>query len=99
MYKRQEPDRTGFEGMDQLMLARNAAQLTYENAAGEGVDVEYTVLPGRVKEAIVLESPQDIVSYIMDITLSLIHICAKQAPSLVSYTLIFNGLYILGICI
>ena len=64
----EEPDRTGFEGMDQLMLARNAAQLTYENAAGEGVDVEYTVLPGRVKEAIILESPQDIVSYIMDIT-------------------------------
>ena len=64
----EEPDCTGFEGTDQLMLARNAAQLTYENAAGEGVDVEYTVLPGRVKEAIVLESPQDIVSYIMDIT-------------------------------
>ena len=50
------------------MLARNAAQLTYEDAAGEGVDVEYTVLPGRVKEAIILESPQNIVSYIMDIT-------------------------------
>ena len=64
----EEPDCTGFEGTDQLMLARNAAQLTYENAAGEGVDVEYTVLPGRVKEAIILESPQDIVSYIMDIT-------------------------------
>ena len=64
----EEPDYTGFEGTDQLMLARNAAQLTYENAAGEGVDVEYTVLPGRVKEAIILESPQDIVSYIMDIT-------------------------------
>ena len=64
----EEPDCTGFEGTDQLMLARNAAQLTYEDAAGEGVDVEYTVLPGRVKEAIILESPQDIVSYIMDIT-------------------------------
>ncbi len=50
------------------MLAPNAGQLTYENAAGDGVDVEYTVLPGRVKEAIILESPQDIVSYIMDIT-------------------------------
>ena len=64
----EEPDCTGFEGTDQLMLAPNAAQLTYEDAAGEGVDVEYTVLPGRVKEAIILESPQDIVSYIMDIT-------------------------------
>ena len=64
----EEPDCTGFEGTDQLMLARNAAQLTYEDAAGEGVDVEYTVLPGRVKEAIILESPQNIVSYIMDIT-------------------------------
>ena len=64
----EEPDCTGFEGTDQLMLAPNAAQLTYEDAAGEGVDVEYTVLPGRVKEAIILESPQNIVSYIMDIT-------------------------------
>ena len=64
----EEPDCTGFEGTDQLMLAPNAAQLTYEDAAGEGVDVEYTVLPGRVKEAIILESPQSIVSYIMDIT-------------------------------
>ena len=51
---------------EQKTLASKASStLRYRNALRQNVDLEYVVLPSRVKENIILQSPQDISYYVV----------------------------------
>lgn len=51
----------------QLMAEKSSSSVAYYDAIAEDVDLEYTVLPTRVKESIILNSPSDISTYVMNI--------------------------------
>lgn len=44
-----------------------SSKLIYEDVMGNDIDLEYTILPGRVKESIVLNQRQDIDRYVMNV--------------------------------
>ncbi len=59
---------------DQLSAVEQKASATlstsairYENALAQNVDLEYVVLPSRVKESILLQSPANVSAYVMNI--------------------------------
>lgn len=54
---------------EQKILAEKTSSIVqYNNALLPQVDLEYTVLPSRVKESVVLNSPQDISSYTVNVS-------------------------------
>lgn len=50
-----------------LMANKSTSAIKYSNALAYDVDLEYVVLPSRVKESIVLNSKKDITSYILNV--------------------------------
>lgn len=49
------------------MAQKSTSSIQYDNALAPGIDLKYTVLPSRVKEDIILNSPQSITSYVVNI--------------------------------
>lgn len=47
---------------------KSVSQLLYQNAITQAINVEYTVLPTRVKEAIILNTRPTVSRFVMDIT-------------------------------
>lgn len=45
------------------LVDKSSSAVQYENAIAPNIDLEYIVLPSRVKESIILDSPQNITSY------------------------------------
>lgn len=50
-----------------MMAVKSSSTIQYSNALAQGVDLKYTVLPSRVKEDIILQTPQNISSYVVNI--------------------------------
>lgn len=56
---------------EQKTFATNTtSRIQYADALANGVDLEYTVLPSRIKESIILNSPQSISAYTVTINAS-----------------------------
>lgn len=61
-------DLSGISAEEQKMMAsKSSSTIQYSNALAQGVDLKYTVLPSRVKEDIILRSPQKISAYTVTI--------------------------------
>ena len=52
---------------EKMRLPKLTSSVLYEDAMGEGIDVRYTVIPGKVKEDIILNQPSGFESYTMHI--------------------------------
>lgn len=56
---------------EQKVFATKATStIQYADALANGVDLEYTVLPSRIKESIILDSPQNISAYTVTVNTS-----------------------------
>lgn len=61
-------DLSGISAEEQkTMASKSTSTIQYSNALAQGVDLKYTVLPSRVKEDIILQSPQNISAYTVTI--------------------------------
>lgn len=49
------------------MAMKSSSAIQYSNALATGIDLKYVVLPSRVKESIILKSPQDAGVYVVNI--------------------------------
>lgn len=57
-----------YSAEEQMTMAlKSTATLRYRNAFAQGADLEYIVLPSRVKENIILNSKQDISAYMITV--------------------------------
>ena len=52
---------------EKMRLEKLTSSVLYEDAMGEGIDVRYTVIPGKVKEDIILNQPSGFRSYTMHV--------------------------------
>lgn len=53
-----------------IFATKATSTIQYADALANGVDLEYTVLPSRIKESIILNSPQSISSYTVTVNTS-----------------------------
>ncbi|MBQ5712225.1 MAG: DNRLRE domain-containing protein, partial [Oscillospiraceae bacterium] len=60
-------DRLDDEDKSAYLAERSSSAIRYRDALGKGADLEYVVLPSRVKENIILNSQQDIASYVITV--------------------------------
>jgi len=61
-------NRAVFSAEDQMTMAlKSTSTLRYRNALSQDADLEYIVLPSRVKENIILNSKQDISAYVITV--------------------------------
>ena len=61
-------NRAAFSAEEQMTMAlKSTSTLRYRNALSKDTDLEYIVLPSRVKENIILNSKQDISAYVITI--------------------------------
>lgn len=62
------PDLSKYSSEEQRTLAvKSSSTIQYSNALGQDVDLEYIVLPSRIKENIILQSAQDISYYMVTV--------------------------------
>ena len=61
-----EPLRIGTEE-SKILAHKSSSTIRYNNALTPDADLEYVVLPSRVKESIILHSPQDITSFTVNL--------------------------------
>ena len=54
-----------------FVAEKSTSQLSYEKVFGEEIDVNYFVLPTRIKEEIILNAPQNITAYVMTVATDL----------------------------
>ncbi len=52
---------------EKMRLPNLSSSVLYEDAMGEGIDVRYTVVPGKIKEDVILNQPTEFRGYTMHI--------------------------------